>query len=195
MRHFSQRFLPSILAGIFISIGGAIFLKIGGIVGAIMFSIGLISVVKFGTPLYTGRAGFIKLTSISDWSYLIVTIIGNVLGCFIFAELIKYACPDLQATACKIINTRIQAGFMKTTTLAIGCGMLMTTAVKFAKQNDFIPLLFAVPVFILCGFVHSIADAFYFWMSPNLNYIQPWLGAVLGNFIGCNLYRIFISSK
>ena len=53
-------FWRSILAGICIGLGGAIFLKLGGIIGAVMFAFGLLSVVHFKLPLYTGTAGFIK---------------------------------------------------------------------------------------------------------------------------------------
>ena len=52
----------------------------------------------------------------------------------------------------------------------------------------------AVPVFILCGFAHSIADAFYFLVSPSEQLLQTsvlivYVAEVLGNFVGCNLYR------
>lgn len=43
-----------ILAGVSISLGAYIYLKVGGIIGAIMFSIGLISVIHFRFGLYTG---------------------------------------------------------------------------------------------------------------------------------------------
>ena len=57
-----------------------------------------------------------------------------------------------------------------------------------------LPLILGVPVFILCGFAHSIADAFYFLVSPADQVLQPavlvvYLSEVLGNFVGCNLYR------
>ena len=47
---------------------------------------------------------------------------------------------------------------------------------------------------LLCGFAHSIADAFYFLVSPAEQLLQPdvlavYVSEVLGNFVGCNLYR------
>ena len=70
----------------------------------------------------------------------------------------------------------------------------MTTAVEFARKGKMLPLVFGVPVFILCGFAHSIADAFYFLVSPTDQLLQTevlvvYLSEVLGNFVGCNLYR------
>ncbi|MBO7113608.1 MAG: hypothetical protein J6V95_00355, partial [Bacteroidaceae bacterium] len=75
----------------------------------------------------------------------------------------------------------------------------MTTAVTFARRNQWLPLLFAVPMFILCGFPHCIADAFYYLTVP-FSFIKENLGGVLvlyvclviGNFIGCNLYRFIM---
>ena len=70
----------------------------------------------------------------------------------------------------------------------------MTTAVEFARKGKMLPLLLGVPVFILCGFAHSIADAFYFLVSPTEQMLQTevlvvYVSEVLGNFVGCNLYR------
>lgn len=46
-------FKKSILSGICIGLGGAIFVKLGGIVGAIMFAFGLLTVIFYKLPLYS----------------------------------------------------------------------------------------------------------------------------------------------
>ena len=78
----------------------------------------------------------------------------------------------------------------------------MATAVEFARKGKMLTLLLGVPVFILCGFAHSIADAFYFLVSPPDVLLQPavlgvYVSEVLGNFVGCNLYRwtLFFTPK
>ena len=61
-----------------------------------------------------------------------------------------------------------------------------------------LPTLIGVPVFVLCGFPHCIADAFYYALVPmdvmSANF-GPMLGVygaiVLGNYLGCNLRRLF----
>ena len=63
-----------------------------------------------------------------------------------------------------------------------------------SRKGKMLPLILGVPVFILCGFAHSIADAFYFLVSPADQLLQPdvlivYVSEVLGNFVGCNLYR------
>ncbi len=93
-----------------------------------------------------------------------------------------------------ILAGRLAKGPWACFLLAIGCGFIMTTAVEFARKGKMLPLVLGVPVFILCGFAHSIADAFYFLVSPADVVLQPtvfvvYLSEVFGNFVGCNLYR------
>ena len=152
----------SILAGICISIGCVVNLRVGGVAGAVLFAFGLTTVVYYGLKLYTGTAGFIRLKG--DWSMLAVVLLGNIVGCFLSAWLISYAQPDCIEPATKILASRLAKGPWACFLLAIGCGFIMTTAVEFARKGKMLPLLLGVPVFILCGFAHSIADAFYFPM-------------------------------
>ena len=187
----------AILAGFCISIGCIVNLMVGGgIPGAILFTFGLITVVHYKYALYTGTAGFIN-----EWKDLPVLIwyvlIGNIAGCYIASEVSTYAIPELIDKVQPIIQSRANVNEWQSFIRAIFCGFLMTTAVKFAREEKWLPLLFAVPVFILAGFYHSIADAYYI-MASNITYndtIGPQVFSnygmcILGNFVGCNLYRI-----
>ena len=49
----------AIFAGLLIGIGGTVYLRVGGPVGAVMFAFGLLSVVMCGAQLYTGKSGFL----------------------------------------------------------------------------------------------------------------------------------------
>jgi formate/nitrite transporter FocA (FNT family) len=64
-------FKSAILAGICIALGGAVFLKAGGIIGAVLFSFGLLTVVHYKLKLYTGTAGFIEVNKSNEWVKLI----------------------------------------------------------------------------------------------------------------------------
>lgn len=185
-------FPPAILAGICISIGCVVNLRVGGIAGAVLFAFGLTTVVYYGLKLYTGTAGFIRCQG--DWGMLVVVLLGNIVGCLLTAWLIAYAQPDCIEPAAKILAGRLAKGPLACFLLAIGCGFIMTTAVEFARKGKVLPLVLGVPVFILCGFAHSIADAFYFLVSPADAVLKPavlvvYISEVLGNFVGCNLYR------
>ena len=196
---FREVIPPAILAGICISIGCVVNLRVGGVAGAVLFAFGLTTVVYYGMKLYTGTAGFIR--RLGDWSMLILVLVGNIIGCLLTAWLIGYAQPDCIEPASNILAGRLAKGPWACFLLAIGCGFIMTTAVEFARKGKMLPLIFGVPVFILCGFAHSIADAFYFLVSPSDQLLQTgvlvvYIAEVLGNFVGCNLYRwIMIFSK
>ena len=188
-----RKIIPlAILAGICISIGWVVNLRVGGVAGAVLFAFGLTTVVYYGLKLYTGTAGFIRMKG--DWTMLGLVLLGNIIGCLLSAWLIAYAQPDCIEPASKILAGRLAKGPFACFLLAIGCGFIMTTAVEFARKGKMLPLLLGVPVFILCGFAHSIADAFYFLVSPSEQLLQTsvlivYVAEVLGNFVGCNLYR------
>ena len=191
-------FQSSVFAGILIGIAGWGFLA-NPVLGMFLFCVGLIGVVKYGVKLYTGTAGF--FTGWGDVLPLLLILLGNIVGCLAVAAVSLWSPLALPEAATGIISTRLQVGWLGTGLLAIGCGLLMSFAVDFARKNrdfsDWLPLLFAVPAFILCGFPHCVADAFYCcvyllnvsevaWTSL----LAYYASIVLGNFIGCNAYRL-----
>ena len=183
--------LSSILAGVCISIGCIVNLMVGGgVIGAVLFTFGLITVVHYKYALYTGTAGFVKnFTDVFDLFFIIF--VCNFIGCALTSYAACYAIPDLHDKCNALMELRTHYDIWQTFIRAIFCGFLMTTAVKFARENRWLPLLFAVPVFILAGFYHSIADAFYiqssdYWSQIKWNYLMT----IFGNFVGCNLYRL-----
>lgn len=63
----------------------------------------------------------------------------------------------------------------------------MYTAVEIFKEKKTpLGIIFCIPVFILCGFEHSVADMFYFGASGifNAKILTFELAAVLGNTVG-----------
>lgn len=194
----------SIFAGIAIGTAGFGFLAsgvqaetYGSLVGAVLFCFGLLTVVGYRLKLYTGTAGFIKKNEVGT---LFLILLGNIIGCLCAALLARVSPMAIQESAQKILELRLRTGALKCGLLGIGCGFIMTTAVQFARQKSFMPLLFGVPLFIVCGFTHCVADAFYylcvplaFWKANFLAIIAVYVCIVLGNLIGCNLYRIVLS--
>ena len=195
----------AILAGILISIAGWGFLAKPA-VGMFLFSVGLIGVIKYTAKLYTGTAGFVR--EWSDIPSLLLILLGNIIGCALVSAISLCSPLALPQAAETVVLGRLANGWFKCGVLAIGCGVLMSFAVDFARRgektsggniSDWLPLLFAVPAFILCGFPHCIADAFYClvylfntpassvsWGTLSVYY----LSIVLGNFVGCNVYRL-----
>lgn len=191
-----KTFSSSILAGICIAFGGIAYLKVGGLAGAILFTFGLLTVVHYKLKLFTGTAGFFE--SKKDLYNLFLILLGNIVGTSIVALLVNIAMPTLVPVASEILAKRMENTILSTLILGIGCGFVMTTAVTFGREDKFLPLLFGVPLFIMCGFLHSIADAFYYavaYASLTIKVIPIYISIVFGNFIGCNLYRIIFLTK
>lgn len=193
----------SILAGIAIGCGAFGFLAsgiqneaYGQLFGSVLFSFGLISVVAYRLSLYTGTAGFIKKNEIGK---LFIILVGNIVGCIIMGLVSRVSPIEIHKAAQNVMNLRLERGPVFCGILGIPCGFMMTTAVTFARRKHYIPLLLAVPLFIVCGFTHCIADAFYYSCLP-LDFIRLHFGQiiliyvciVLGNLIGCNLFRILL---
>ena len=170
----------------------------GSLFGSILFALGLLAIVGYKLKLFTGTAGFIKKNEIGN---LLLILLGNIFGCFMIGMLTRVSPvgDGIQVAAMNIMNTRMETGILGCGLLAIGCGLLMTTAVTFARQKNFIPLLLAVPLFIVCGFPHCVADAFYYMSIPfntwTVDLMGIYLATVVGNAIGCNLYRIILPKE
>ena len=189
----------ALLAGICIGIAGFGYLAIGGVVGAVTFAFGLLAVVHYRLKLYTGTAGFfIK----GEFAKLCAILGLNIVGCLLVAMMARVSPMPLQETAQRILEGRSAAGWWQCGVLAIGCGFIMTTAVKWGREAKFLPLLFGVPLFIVCGFPHCIADAFYYLVVPAdfladnaAQVLLLYASIVVGNFVGCNLYRWILGSN
>lgn len=187
-------FRSSLLAGICIGIAGFGYLAEKSIIGAVLFAFGLLTVVHYGLRLYTGTAGFIKKGEVGKLFFILF---GNILGCLLVGLMARCSPMALQEIAQKILEGRLAMGPLKGFVLAIGCGFIMTTAVTFARKEKNLPLLFGVPLFIMCGFPHCVADAFYYLCVPFsflgdniIDVLTFYVSIVAGNFVGCNLYRI-----
>ena len=209
----ANTFRSSILSGIAVGLAGWGYLACCSkgleVLGAVLFSFGLLTVVNYKLKLYTGTAGFVSLRK-EDGSCrffraiaeLLFILLGNITGCMLVALLLR--CSPMQLgleQAQPILASRLALGPLKAGALAIGCGFIMTTVVTFARQGKPLALLFGVPLFIYCKFPHCLADAFYYMATPvaytgehllDIVVLYPCL--VIGNFIGCNLYR-FVMPK
>ena len=93
----------SILAGIFISVGGAAFLTVGGIVGAVLFTFGLASIVCYKLGLFTGMSGFVvNGKQLLVLSYVLIC---NIIGCLVASYAISISLPDLGNAAIDIVES------------------------------------------------------------------------------------------
>lgn len=199
----SDIFRSAILAGICISIGGWVYLSLNtskplSCLGAILFTFGLLTVLHFKYKLFTGAVGFVSPGK-KGFAELAFILGGNIIGCLLVALLARISPMDLCGAATKLLEGRLACGPLKCGLLAIGCGFIMTAAVYNGRKGKFLPTLFGVPVFILCGFPHCIADAFYYLCVPFDRLVWEtlvlYICIVLGNSVGCNLYRWILPAQ
>ena len=182
----------SIFAGLLIGIAGLVFLNVGGLGGAVLFAFGLMCVTTCKALLFTGKAGFLPY---KESMQLIPIVLLNAVGCLVTAYIAMQATnPKMLSTLDTIMAAREAASWYNLLIASIGTGVIVTLAVYGVRKGSYLPLLYGVPVFIMCGLPHSIADAFYYWVAI-LNgdfatwMIVGWLMSVIGNYIGCNLPR------
>lgn len=183
----------AVLAGVSIGIAGFGYLATRDIIGSVLFAFGLLTVVGYKLKLYTGTAGFITKGEVGS---LFMILLGNIVGCLLVSLMARLSPMELQTSAQSVLEGRLAIGPWRAGALAIGCGFIMTTAVTFARQGNNLPLLFGVPLFIVCGFPHCVADAFYylcvpvdFWLQNIGDIALLYVCIVAGNFVGCNFYR------
>lgn len=180
----------SLFAGLLIGLGACGFLALGGIPGAVIFAFGLIGVVLSGTPLYTGRAGVM-----TDIGALARIWLFNSLGCVLLGLLVVSVGEEMADRAGVVIDGRLAQGPWRAFLRAAGCGLIIDIAVwLWRTTKSILPIVFGVPLFIVCGFYHSIADVVYLvaaWKwDPAILWFYPSI--VLGNYVGCNIRRVVL---
>ena len=191
MKENGRIFLKAAAAGITIGIGGAVYLTLENrVIGAVLFGVGLYTIVLNGLFLYTGKVGY--LISAKDKKAYILQLIFTWLGNFAGTALAAAAIPatrirNLRRTAEVICKTKLADTPHSILILAVFCGILMYVAVDgFREKGNPLILFFCVTVFILCGFEHCIANMFYFSLAGawSLRAVIYLLLMTLGNSVG-----------
>jgi len=193
MKHCLDLFRISVLGGIAISIGGAVFLNTENpVAGSFLFSLGLIMVCHFGFGLYTGRVHHLVEISVKTAPDLALIYLGNLVGTLITGYSLMF-CGKASAVARAnvLAQHKLSLPMLDALVLSIMCGILMYVAVTgFKKINDPVGkhLIVCLPVmvFINSGYEHSIADLFYISIAGawNIDAVIFSIVAAVGNLIG-----------
>ena len=190
-------FLKSILAGIMIAVGGTVYLSLDNkVVGASLFTIGLVSVLLCNFNLYTGKIGYlVNNFNLKYIKEMFITLVGNFIGASFIGFILRYTriYSNVKSKADILAVAKLNDSLLSIFILSIFCGLLMYFAVNgFKKVNDFgkyLVVYLGVVVFILCGFEHCIANIYYFsvadvWSLKTLGYVGVMIiGNSLGSFI------------
>ena len=182
-QHYLKCLVRAILAGMMIGIGGCVYLGCEvKWVGAILFAVGLFTIFSFRLDLYTDKVAHIFDNDRSYVPYLLVVILGNFIGCLILGLMMPLDAAVNLANA-KLDNYEFLPVLFK----GVLCGMLMFIAADCYKNTkSFIATFVCVPVFILAGFEHSIADMFYFCSAGafSVESLVFIITVLIGNAIG-----------
>ena len=176
----------SIIAGLLIGLGVIINTQTQPpILGALLFSFGLLTIIQLELPLFTGKVGFLG-------EHLFQILLFNFIGISIAFYLYCLSNPEYynilhDAAAMKFSKTYIQMLFG-----GIFCGMLIHFAVKC--KTSYLTAM-AVIIFILIGAEHCVADFPYLLVCFNVYNLIKLLLVIVGNSIGAIILEGMITNE
>ena len=184
-----KKISDGLLAGILISIGGTVFLSCDNkYVGAVLFAVALLCICIKGYSLYTGKICYMtQKHGKEEFLVLLLGLLGNITATSVLGYALVYAIPKIGETAFTMCSAKLEQSFFQTLIRAIFCGILIYLAVDiYRKEKTVVGIIFCIPVFILSGYEHSIADIFYFAASGivSLKAVGFICTVILGNSIG-----------
>lgn len=177
-----------------IGLAGLLNLYLGGLLGALAFGIGLLSVCVLQLDLFTGkmRAFWNGEISVKE---LVIVFLGNFVGILIIGGLGIFLASSstLMENAANIMNARMDLPFGIILIRGTICGICVQLAVDmWKKQKGSHPFFAMLPAtaFVLLGCNHCIADMLYWLYSGNWGQWYQIFEALVGNFIGATLFVI-----
>lgn len=190
------KLIDGFLAGLLIAIGGGVYLMCENkVVGAVLFGVALLCICYRGYNLYTGKICYIPEKHDKEAvTELFLGLLGNLIGTVMFGLMLAYAVPQMHTAAITACNAKLDQTVLQTFVRALMCGVLIYMAVDiFKKSKTPLGILFCIPVFILSGYEHSIADMFYFSAAKEFSVqaILFILMVIVGNAFGGMLIPVF----
>lgn len=186
----------ALMAGMIIGIAalGNVVSITGGstIFGAILFCVGLVTILFERFKLVTGNFGNALQGRVS-WRDMLAMFIWNVIGVIIIALIRKLdtGFESLVPTLEKLVAAREARGWWRTILAGAGTGFLIQVAVENYKNNKSAwGIMLPTAMFVFLGWNHCIADIFYYVLAGSCKDILLVLMAALGNFIGATVVTI-----
>ena len=126
--------IKPITAGAAVALACIIYASVGGIAGAVLFSLALLTILYCGLPLYTGRIG---QAAGDDLTMMPVIFLLNALGAICVAFLAFYVINEETCVrAVNIAAERLQQPAVVTLARSVLCGVLIQTAVVGFKKGS-----------------------------------------------------------
>jgi len=182
-------FVLSILAGILIGIGVIINTTLTiPILGPMLFSFGLLSIIALKLPLYTGRIGYI-----GKQKHLGTILIGNFIGVSGLVGAYTIANPNYETIlTLEKVATKFSKTPLELFLLGCICGILIHFAVKIKNP---ITTVMAIMIFILIGAEHCVADFPYYLMNITWLNTFKFCMIILGNSVGAIAIELMLNVR
>lgn len=166
-------FTSAAVAGIWVSVGAAVYLSVENrTVGAFLFSIGFFAVCTLGYNLFTGKVCY---CFDHDREYVLnlgVIWLGNLFGTWGCASLLRLTriAEAAAARAAELCAVKLGDGLLSVFILAIFCDLVVYFGVEEYRNNPhqagkYMAMVFAVTVYTLCGFEQCVTNMFYLSMA------------------------------
>ena len=185
MKKLYNTFALAVMSGIMIGFGGVVFLMCENrVVGSVLFSFGLLTIVCQGFALYTGRVGYFRQYG---WAQMAATLAGNAVGTFLMGKLFTLTRLPVVDAVQGIVQTKLSDSSLSLFVLAVGCGAMMYLAVdNYRKSKSWLFIIFPIVIFILSGFEHSIANMFYLSLAGAWGWeaVRLTIIGIVGNAVG-----------
>lgn len=195
MTSFTKEYIKAILAGMMIGLSGLAYLSVENkILGSLLFSFGLITILIQDWSLYTGKIGYVTNKTTK---YIPIWLIGNYIGTCFVAVCAWFTNPvDLYQKAMILCQAKLEQPWPAVLTLSVACGIMMTLAVdgyRHTLGSHLILVIMPIMIFILSGFEHSIANMFYYNFTSILSWKAVWyiLINIVGNAVGALIIQYF----
>lgn len=200
IKEYFNTFVLAVCAGMCIGVGGTVYLMCTSkLIGAVLFSIGLLTILVFGLKLFTGMSGYLwgEQNKLKYIITLFVVWVGNFIGTVITGFAIRNTrlASVIVPAAQTVVNTKLEDSWYSLILLGVFCGLLMYIGVDFFKKSQdklstlstLMPII-CVTTFIIAGFEHCIADMFYcaaagLTVESVLVILCVTIGNVVGSFI------------
>lgn len=177
--HYIELVRLSAGASLLIGLGDYVLLKIGTPIGPFLFTFGLLGVCVIGLNLFTGKCGFVIEDRIKVSDLAIMLAVNLVCG-YAFGVMFGVMDASIIAVASeKVVGWDLDWGFFLR---SAACGAVMYLAVDLYRRGTVLGVLLGVPLFIFCGFQHSVANAV--TMGAAMDFSWTILLCAAGNFIG-----------
>ena len=198
MKESLKTFFSSVLAGMLVARGGFVYLSCvnklenGAALGAVLFSIGLFVIVVYKLNLFTGKVCYMFFEDKKYNLNLLIILLGNIVGAAFVGYLLRVTANDnLLTIATNITTSKNNQGLLTSFILANFCGVMIFLAVDIYKNAESpickcLGLILGITVFILSGFEHCVANAFYFSIANAWSWytLLNLIIMILGNTVG-----------